>query len=551
MTTADASRVYLIGGRGTGDTLTSSLVGGKAAQLVRLNRLGLNVPPALALPTAFCRAYMDRGALPADFAARLAASLRQLEEATGLTLGGTRPLLVSVRSSPPTSMPGMLGTILNVGLTDEGVGGLIRRTGNPWLAWDVYRRFIRSICGAQQAQALAPLDRLTAAHLAAAGVERLQDLDPIEMRNLARACAARLPAIAGSLLTLDPIAQITAAVESVLQSWLAPPAREYRRLNGLDERTGTGVLIQAMVFGNSGPRSGSGVGFTRNPATGDRELYVDFLFNAQGEDVVSGRRPVVDSQLLPVELPHVWRELEAAKDALEREFLDMQDFEFTVDEGRLFFLQTRAGKRTPWAALRIATDLVQERILDPATALERLDRYDLNAIARVTVRPGPQDIPLAHGTAASLGVATGHLVFDAERAQRLAREQPVILARTELTTDDVAGLAVAAGVVTTLGGRTSHAAVVARQLGKVCLVGCADVHVDEDGRACAIGARRLREGDVITLDGETGWLYDGPVPIVTERPDDALALVAAWQERRDDPATVNTRRRTDPRDCDG
>ena len=523
-------RMHFVGRAMADEALSADLVGGKAANLVRLQRLGLDVPPALALPTSWCRAYMAQGALPDDFAGRLAVALRHLEQATACRLGGKPPLLVSVRSSPPRSMPGMLRTVLNLGLTEDGVHALIQRTGNPWLAWDVYRRFVRSFAETANGTAATALDGMTADHLAGAGAESPQDLDPLSLRDLARALAGLMPEITGHEMPPDPLQQIVAAIESVLQSWTSPWAREYRRINGLDETTGTGVLIQAMVFGNSGPHSGSGVGFTRNPSTGDRELFVDFLFNAQGEDVVAGRLPVAERQRLPQALPKVWTQLQSSTAVLEREFRDMQDFEFTVDGGRLYFLQTRPGKRTPWAALRIATDLVRERLLDPATALRRLAPYDLDAIGRVYVQPRSADIPLGHATPASIGVATGAIVFDADRARTIGGERPVILVRSELTTDDVAGLAAAQGVLTTCGGRTSHAAVVARQLGKVCLVGCADLHVDAGARECSLGGRRLRDGAIVTLDGETGFVYDGRVPVVTERPEQELAMVAAWRE---------------------
>ena len=529
MISNDASRMYLIGGRPPAPDLPPDVVGGKAAQLVRLDRLGLKVPPALALTTALSRDYMKRGALPDGFRNLLAGAIRQLEEATGSTLGGHRPLFVSVRSSPPVSMPGMLNTVLNVGSTEESIRALLRHTGNPWLAWDVYRRFIRSLAASLSRDSLAALDRLAAEHTGRAGVETIQDFDPIALRDLARASAAALATTTGHPIPSDPLAQIIPAVEAVLQSWNSPSAREYRRLNRVDEGTGTGVLIQAMVFGNSSYRSGSGVGFTRNPATGDREMYVDFLFNAQGEDVVAGRLPVIAADLLPSALPEVWAELRAAQTALEREFHDMQDFEFTVNEGQLFFLQTRRGKRTPWAALRIAADLVHEGILEPAAALEQLEPLDLDAIAHVVAKPGPEDVPLARATPASVGVASGTIVLDAKRAQRCTPHQSVILVRPDLTTDDVGGLAAAAGVLTRFGGRTSHAAVVARQLGKVCLVGCADLRVDEAARVCSIGTTLLREGDEITLDGESGFVYGGRVPIVTERPEEDLALVGRWR----------------------
>lgn len=530
MNALDASRIYLIGHHHSDGGLTPDIVGGKAAHLARLDRLGLRVPPALALPAALCREYMDSGRLPEDFRARLAGAIRQLEDATGCTLGGRRPLLMSIRSSPPTSMPGMLRTILDVGMTDTTVTGLIRRTGNPWLAWDVYRRFTRSygetVCGYSPSS----FDQVAADHLSRAGVEAVQDLDPLAMRELARDSAAALAANGPGAIPVDPLEQVLGAIEAVFASWSSTTARDYRQLNGLDERTGTGALIQTMVYGNSGCRSGSGVGFTRNPATGAPGLYLDFLFNAQGEDVVAGRLAVQDGGALSAAMPDVWAQLSAAAATLEREFLDMQDFEFTVEEGQLYFLQTRAAKRTPWAALRIATDLAAERLIDEDTALGRLDGYDLDSIARVVVQPRPADQPVGHATAASVGVAVGGIVFSAARATELAAERPVILVRSELTTDDIAGLAASEGVLTTFGGRTSHAAVVARQLGKVCLVGCTDLRVDESVPVCRLGGRRFHEGDVLTLDGESGLVYPGALPVVTERPA-ALEVVAGWREQ--------------------
>ena len=298
-------------------------------------------------------------------------------------------------------------------------------------------------------------------------------------------------------------------------------------MNGIPDDVGTGVLLQAMVFGNAGARSGSGVAFTRNPATGNHELYVDFLFNAQGEDVVSGKYPVTDAPLLAALMPEVYAELLAVGPVLERAFGDMQDFEFTVDEGQLFYLQTRAGKRTPWAAVRIAADLLRQGVVDPQQVMARLSRYDLEAIVRPSIRPRASDVPLARAVPAGIGVATGSLAFDAALACALAARGPVILARADLSTDDIAGLHAAAGIITTLGGRTSHAAVVARQLGKACLVGCSELSVDPDARACSIGGRRLHEGDVVTLDADAGAVYEGEVPVAIERPDDALAAIAA------------------------
>jgi pyruvate,orthophosphate dikinase len=322
---------------------------------------------------------------------------------------------------------------------------------------------------------------------------------------------------------------LVAAIEAVLASWWSPRARGYRRLHALDDAPGTGVLIQAMVFGNSGARSGSGVGFTRSPDSGENALFLDFLANAQGEDIVSGRDPVCGSGSLRELLPDVWERLSAAKHTLEHEFLDMQDFEFTIVDGHLFFLQTRAGKRTPWAALQIAVDLVGEGLIAPAVALQRLSAYDLSAIERRTVAPGESHHPIARGTAGAHGAASGAVVFDVTRARERAARAPVILLRTELTTEDIEALAVASGIVSTYGGATSHAAVVARQLGKVCIVNCAELQVLPAAGEATLGLVRLREGDVVTLDGETGLIYAGEVPVVATRPSEALAEIDRWR----------------------
>ena len=534
-------RIAFIGDRQSDVHLLVADAGVKAVNLARLDRLGLRVPPALALSTALSHEYLSRGALPPGFAVHLATALRRLEDATGLTLGGRHPLLVSVRSSPVVTMPGMLDTLLNVGLTEDGVQRLVGRTGNAWFAWDCYRRAARGF--AELVHHVAPEvgDRVTEDVLAARGAGSLRDLDPLSMRELARASAAAARAAGAPPLPDDPVDQIVRAVDAVLASWNSPRAREYRRIYGIDDRVGTGVLVQAMVFGNAGAASGSGVGFTRNPSTGDDELYVDFLFNAQGEDIVSGRLPVRDGEQLRRSLPRIWGDLQKARPVLEREFADMQDFEFTVDDGRLFFLQTRDGRRTPWAAARIAVDLVRTGILDPAAALNRLQPYDLDAIVRRTARASAGDV-LGRGIAAGAGVATGAVAFDVERAQQLAAEGPVVLVRPDMVTADLSGIASAAGVLTAAGARTSHAAVIARQLGKVCVVGCSDLHVDPAASAGTLGGRVLHERDVITIDGGSGIVYAGRADVVVDRPDETLAVIRSWRATRAGAQTGDGRR---------
>jgi pyruvate, orthophosphate dikinase len=533
-----ADRIAFIGDGQSDVHLLVADAGVKGVNLARLDRLGLRVPPALVLNTALSQAFQASGALPAGFAVQLAASLRQLEDATGLTLGGSRPLLLSVRSSPVVAMPGVLDSLLNVGLTEAGVHRLIRRTGNSWLAWDCYRRVVRAFGEAGNRPASAAFDRLAADHLSRAGARELQELDPISMRDLACDSAALLRGAGPRPLPDDPLAQVVRAVELVLTSWNAPRAREYRQICGVEEDAGMAVLVQAMVLGNGGARSGSGVGFTRNPANGDDELYVDFLFNAQGEDLVSGRAAVQDGAVMPEVMPEIWRELERAKPVLEREFADMQDFEFAVEDGELFFLQTRHGQRTAWAAARIAVDLVRSGIVDRSAALQQLAPYDLRDVAHRSISPDPGRLPIASAAPAGPGVATGSVVFDVERARQRAATEPVILVRSAISVDDLSGIAAAGGVLSAGGGRTSDAAVVARQLGKVCLVGCASLHVDEALAACMLGSRALHEGDVITIDGDSGLIYAGRVDVVIDRPDEALAIIESWRRQMSEPATA-------------
>ena len=328
------------------------------------------------------------------------------------------------------------------------------------------------------------------------------------------------------------MAQLEGAVGGVFRSWQSPRAVEYRRLNGLDNLAGTAVTVQAMVFGNMGGTSGSGVGFTRDPATGANDLYLDFLPNAQGEDVVSGRSPVQGVASLQESLPELHRQLRQVKRQLELLFRDAQDFEFTVQEGRLYLLQSRGAKRTAWAALRIACEQVAEGLIDEPTALERLAGYDLNSIQLVRLAVAEGCRPIGMGVAASPGVAVGEAVFDPDEAVKWAEAgRSPILIRTVTSTGDIAGLAASAGLLTARGGRTSHAAVVARQLNKVCIVGCRELAVQEDGKRCRIGDQFLDEGAAVSLDGQSGQVYAGKLEVVVERPTQYLGEVGRWRER--------------------
>ena len=415
-------------------------------------------------------------------------------------------------------MPGMLETVLDVGLNRTTVDGVLRLTGNPRLAWDSYRRLVQNYAEVVAGLPVAPFEALLTQEVAREGVENERELDYRGLRAITLAMLERYKELVGSPVPSDPMEQLVQAVLAVFRSWDAPKAVTYRRLNRLSDAAGTAATVQMMVFGNAGARSGAGVGFTRDPATGARGLYFDFCFKGQGDDVVSGRRTPTDSEHLGRLLPSVSIELQAVSARLETEFRDAQDFEFTVQEGRLWLLQTRDAKRTPWAALHVAVDMVEEGLITPAEALRRLADVDLGAIAH-TRFASPLPEPLAHATVAGLGVSSGAIALDTTAVGRLVSEgQPAVLVRQETATADIAGIAQSAGMLTVAGSRTSHAAVVARQLGKVCLVGCRGLTIDLDRRRCRFDNLELAEGDRISLDGNTGAIYLGVLPCCKSNP---------------------------------
>ena len=526
-------RVYLIGaGAAPAAGASPEEMGFKAYNLARMANIGLPVPAAFVLSTGFCQDYYAaRCALPAGFRDLLVGNLRELERLAGLSFGGERrPLLVSVRSGAAVSMPGMLDTVLNVGLNDTTVAGLVRMTGNPRLAWDSYRRLIQSFAEVVHGAPAEAFHAARARVLKSAGVADAGELDFIALRELAAEYLEIYRELTHESFPQAPLDQLTAATEAVFRSWSGKKAIEYRRIHRLRAAAGTAVCVQTMVYGNSGGTSGSGVAFSRDPATGENVLYMDFLFNAQGDDVVSGRHAVGDRAQLGALLPEVTQQIEALRQRLEAEFGDLQEFEFTLQNGRLYLLQTRAGKRTPLAALRIAVEMVGEGQLEPAAALKRLDGYALRSIQTETIRAKDGQAPLAHAIPAGGGVAIGEIALDPESARRhAAAGKSVILVREDTSTDDVSGIASAAGILTARGGRTAHAAVVARQMGKVCLVGCRELALDLAKRSCNIGGKLLREGQVISLDGGAGGVYAGAVDIVRARPERELAAVASWR----------------------
>jgi pyruvate,orthophosphate dikinase len=505
-------------------------VGNKAFNLMRMAAAGLPVPPGFVLPAEWCGLPRETEANAGALRAALAKGINRVEAATGLGFGSARrPLLVSVRSGAALSMPGMMATVLDVGLNPETVEGLIRLTGNPRLAWDSFRRLVQGFADVVAGLAVAPFDALVRDALAGAGLDNERELDHRTLRDLSHLMLRCYQDLAGEPFPADPRVQLARAAEAVFRSWDAPKAQSFRALKGIPGDFGTAVTVQTMVYGNAGGKSGAGVGFTRNPATGDREFYYDFQFNGQGEDVVAGRQLLSDNARLRETLPEIWGQLEQSRHELEILFGDAQDFEFTVQSGTLFFLQSRHAKRTPWAAVRIAVDMVEEGLCQPAEALARLAEIDLARVARTRFAP-PLPSPLAIAQVAGIGVACGAIALDAAAAKRMAAAgKPVILVRQETSTADIEGLAVAEGVLTATGGRTSHAAVVARQLAKVCLVSCPGLVADVEGRSVRIGGRMLAEGDFLAIDGNDGAIYPGRLTVVTERPERELAVIQTWR----------------------
>ena len=526
------AHLYAIGLPGPRQEGSADAMGFKAWNLARLAAIGLPVPPAFVLGTPLCaRHRADPAAFRPHLRTLLETQIERLEAVCGLEFGSERkPLLVSVRSSAAVSMPGMMDTVLDVGLTDATLRGLLRVTGNPRLAWDSYRRLIQQFAEVVHGAPAEPFQTLLHDAIAQAGVSRAQDLD---FRDLSRLCRHYQDAYAqtvGQPFPQDPAQQLLDATAAVFDSWMSPRAVAYRRLQGLDDGLGTAITVQRMVFGNAGGTSGAGVGFTRDPASGENRLYLDFRFNAQGEDVVSGRHAAAENGRMALVLPSVLSRLQSVREILEREFGDVQEFEFTVQDGVLYLLQTRAAKRTDWAALRIAVDQVTAGAWSPATALRRLDGVDLPGIVQTRIEAAGTDRELATGTPASIGVASGVIALDAAAAERFAQTgTECILVRDETRSDDLAGIAAAQGVITAKGSRTAHAAVVARQLGKACLVGCNGLRVDLERRRVVFGTQSLHEGERITVDCGSGRVLAGAVRAFVERPDVWLDQVARWR----------------------
>jgi pyruvate,orthophosphate dikinase len=539
-------QIVRIGGVST-EQHSADAVGAKAANLARMAALGLPVPPAFVLPVTLCAAIIDHdGRAERHLRDGLKEGIEFLEGVTGKGFGDRRqPLLVSVRSGAARSMPGMLDTVLNVGCTSGAVQGLIRSLGRPRLAWDCRRRFLESFTEAVLGLDPGPFAARVAELTASEGVGSDRELDSEALERLAADEQALIEDHDDDSWLEDATAQLDRAARAVYRSWMSERAQAYRRLERLDDLAGTAVTVQAMVFGNGGLCSGAGVAFSRDPSTGLPQPMIDLVLDAQGEDVVSGRRTPDTEQTIARSLPNLATELGDILKRLEKEFGDVQDVEFTIEDGKLWLLQTRSAKRTPRAALRIAIDLVHEQLITPQEALRRLADIDLASLVQVSLVAA--DPPVIAGIGASGGIAVGRAAFDSASAQRLAASgDPVILMRPDTSTADVAGFAVAAGIVTSVGARTAHAALVARQMGKPCVVGCGSMAVDVAADQARLAATTISGSDWITIDGDTGNIYLGRRETMVTRPEADLAEVASWRTQATGSALNHRRPKSSP-----
>jgi pyruvate,orthophosphate dikinase len=532
------------GGQADGDASMKNLLGGKGANLAEMSALGLPVPPGFTITTEACvHYYAHERAYPDDLETQVAEGLAAVEKLTGKRFGDPAgPLLVSVRSGARASMPGMMDTVLNLGLNDETVAGLAELSGDRRFAFDSYRRFIQMYSNVVLGLDHHLFEEILDEHKESLDVTVDTALSADDWEQVVAAYKLAVEAELGQPFPQDPKAQLWGAVGAVFASWMNDRAKFYRRMHDIPESWGTAVNVQAMVFGNMGETSATGVAFTRNPSTGENKLYGEFLINAQGEDVVAGirtpqaltraaREEMGDRQASMEEaLPEVFGQFREAVGKLERHYRDMQDIEFTVERGRLYMLQTRNGKRTAKAALKVAVDLAEEGLISREEAVMRVEPASLDQLLHPTIDPGSPREVIATGLPASPGAATGKVVFTAEDAERLGGAEAVILLREETSPEDIRGMDAARGIVTARGGMTSHAAVVARGMGRACVSGAGEIRIDMKAREFHVRGRTFKEGDIITIDGSTGEVLAGAVKMIEPELSGDFGTLMGWAD---------------------
>ncbi len=515
-----------------GNAEMKPLLGGKGAGVAEMYRIGVPVPDAFTVTTTACVETMKTGQWPASLWSEIEQAMHRLEERTGRTLGGAeKPLLVSVRSGSVQSMPGMMDTILNLGINDTSVEALAAEAGNARFAWDSYRRFIQMY--GEVVEGIAPHvyeDALTAMKQAK-GAASDTDLSTEDLQELVAEFKQLSTEALGGAWSTDPMEQLRRAVDAVFRSWNNPRAEVYRRANNISAELGTAVNVMQMVFGNMGETSATGVCFTRNPSTGEKELYGEFLTNAQGEDVVAGIRTPRRLEEMEQVLPDAYRQLLDTMDRMEKHYRDMQDMEFTIQDEKLYMLQTRNGKRTARAAIKVAGDLVDEGIIDKDEAVRRIDPGQLDQLMHPGIDPEAKPEAVTVGLNASPGAAVGAVVFDADTAEERGKAgEDVVLVRWETTPDDIHGVIQAQGVLTSHGGMTSHAAVVARGMGRPCVAGAHELTIDAPNKTFMINGRTWHEGDIISIDGTTGEVFDGAVKLIPPSMSDDFERIIGWAD---------------------
>ena len=534
------------GGKAEGKADMKNLLGGKGANLAEMANLGLPVPPGFTITTEVCTYYYANGeSYPKDLAAQVDAALAEVGKITGKLFGdGKNPLLVSVRSGARASMPGMMDTVLNLGLNDSTTEALAKKSGDERFAYDSYRRFITMYSDVVLGIEHHLFEDILAEHKDANGYSLDTELSADDWKKLVRLYKERVEEESGKPFPQDPREQLWGAIGAVFGSWMNARAKTYRRLHNIPESWGTAVNVQAMVFGNMGDDSATGVAFTRNPSTGERKLYGEFLINAQGEDVVAGIRTPQeiteearkeagsDKPSLEQTMPAAFQELTRIYNALEKHYRDMQDLEFTIEQNKLWMLQTRSGKRTAKAALKIAVELASEGLITEQEAVSRIDPASLDQLLHPTIDPKAERKIVATGLPASPGAASGEIVFSSEDAEALKEKgRKVILVRVETSPEDIHGMHAAEGILTTRGGMTSHAAVVARGMGKPCVSGAGSIRVDYSGKTLSVAGQTLKQGDVVTIDGSTGQVLLGRVKMIEPELSGEFATLMSWADK--------------------
>ncbi len=534
-TKAKTKHVYFFAsGKAEGNAGMKHLLGGKGANLAEMTNLGIPVPPGFTLSTEACDLFYKLGKKwPQGLEVQIKANLVKLENAMGAKFGDrNNPLLVSVRSGAAASMPGMMDTVLNLGLNPEVVQGLIIKTENERFAWDAYRRFITMF-----GNVVMGVKHDTFEHILEKKKEQLKikqdtELNAGDLKDLVRLFKKAYQEETREGFPDDPYEQLTKTINAVFNSWNNPRAVKYRRLNEIRGLLGTAVNVQAMVFGNMGDTSGTGVCFTRNPSTGENKFYGEFLINAQGEDVVAGIRTPEPLEDLAKQWPAIYKQLLAIRAKLEKHYRDMQDIEFTIQEEKLFILQTRNGKRTAQAAVRIAVEIVKEGLISQDQAILRVDPKQLDQLLHPTFDPKEKKEIIARGLPASPGAATGKVVFNAEDAESwAAKGESVILVRIETSPEDIGGMHAAKGILTARGGMTSHAAVVARGMGKCCVAGAGELHINYETKQFSVGSAVIKEGDSLSLDGSLGQVYAGKLRTLEPELSEDFAKLMSWADK--------------------